>query len=124
MTTTRVWNITDKADSKVLPTTLVVLGKALAPGRSIQVEESTLELAHKLHREVKAGLVHIGKEQPAHQSRAHAIIANTVTKSHSGVPIDSIKSDAPAVVEDKLSETVDDGTEKSNRKGRKHWESR
>ena len=110
MAMTRVWNIS--------PTTTVILDQAVLPGRSVAVDETELELAHKLHREVAAKKVRIGKDSP---EEARAILPNTVTRSHVGVPVEAIKQDAPAVVEDKLSENTE---EKGYRKNKKHWDSR
>jgi hypothetical protein len=62
---TRVWNITDDPTTKVQERLVVVCGKAVMPGRFVNVDEDILKNAHKLKAEVQQGLVFIGKNPPA-----------------------------------------------------------
>jgi len=64
MATTRVWNITDDVNPSVKPQNLRVLGKFVAPGRFVTVEESALKGAHKVHADVGRGLLFIGRQPP------------------------------------------------------------
>lgn len=64
MSLTRVWNITDGGQQDVKSHNRMVLGESLKPGRYVQVDEASLEGATKLHADVDAKMLHIGKRPP------------------------------------------------------------
>jgi len=64
MAMVRVWNITDDTNPDVKPHNRMVLGKVLKPGQAVKVDEARLARAHKVHKDVKAGYLHIGNQPP------------------------------------------------------------
>lgn len=65
MSMTKVWNITDdESNPNVRSQLRMVLGRAVKPGRAVQVEEARLVNAHKVHKDVEAKLLFIGPRPP------------------------------------------------------------
>lgn len=64
MTMVRIWNITDGGRPGMTSHNRMVLGQALKPGRSLQVDEARLMYASKVHTDVKAKMLHIGPRPP------------------------------------------------------------
>jgi hypothetical protein len=120
----RVWNITDDSTTTVEPHNRMVLGKVVKPGRSILVDADRLALAHKVHKEVKAGILHIGDVPPSAyaaqkappRATVDARIVNgagqrvgaeiVVATGHGTLPTDAVVSDGLKAVEIKLDEQV------------------
>lgn len=69
MAMVRVWNITDGGRSGMSAHNRMILGKSVKPGRAIQVEESRLIMAHRVHKDVKDRLLHIGPRPPSWYSQ-------------------------------------------------------
>ena len=127
MATTRVWNITDRPGSKIPPTTMIVLGKTLLPGRSVQVDDRELEKAHKLDKEVASGFLAVGQTGPVHHVAAKATLPKGVVRAHGE---QAVKSLDPGVEgtdpeEKVVTETVEEsGTDRheGGKHGKKRWE--
>jgi hypothetical protein len=85
---TRVWNVTNNPSTDVKSQNLLVLGKVLQPGQSVQVDEEQLKLAHKIHAAVEAKLLYVGKDAPGYLARAtRATLPVGMARSHgAGVP--------------------------------------
>lgn len=98
MAMTRIWNITDDVNPDVKPQNLMVLGSLVKPGRSVQVDEARLKAAHKVKKDVAAGLLFIGKTPPLSYARsktpARAKLDKGVKKAH--VPTKPVVEKAPA----------------------------
>ena len=82
MAITKVWNITDRPGSKIPPTTMIVLGKTLLPGRSVQVDDRDLDRAHKLRQEIAGGFLAISPDAPTHQAVVKASLPKGMARSH------------------------------------------
>jgi len=104
---TRVWNTSDDPTNKVTPASIMVLGKTLKPGRSLQVDEGALARAHKLHKDVSRGAAFIGKKPPAgylaRKKPARARLEKGVQRTHGAIT----KAEAAAVVEKAKVEVTD-----------------
>lgn len=130
MTMTKVWNLTDAKTSPVKPRVRMVLGRAVKPGRAVQVEETHLEKAHKVRKEVKEKILFIGRRPPAwytatkkpprafadarrvgENGRIDPTEAKTVVaKGHERLPAEAIAGDSAKAV-DKA--TVEESVEES-----------
>lgn len=97
MAMTRIWNITDDVNPDVKPQNLMVLGSLVKPGRSVQVDEAKLKTAHKVRKDVNAGLLFIGKAPPLSYSRtkkpARAKLDKGVKQAHA--PAKPVVEEAP-----------------------------
>jgi hypothetical protein len=114
MSMTRVWNVTNDPSTDVLAQNLMVLGKLLKPGQSMQVEEASLKTAHKVTKDVGLKLLAVGKTPPSYLvAGVKATLPVTVARAHGEVPVEAIAADAPAAVEDKLSEEKPEETKPS-----------
>jgi hypothetical protein len=79
----KVWNITGGPGSESPPTVLMLLGKRVLPGRYTKVEASQLKNAHKIKKDVEAGLVFIGDKLPeSHAAPVHARLPVGHARSH------------------------------------------
>ena len=108
MAMTRVWNVTSDPSSEVPAQNLMVLGKLLRPGQSMQVDDKVLKNAHKVTKDVGMQFLAIGKTAPSYLAAGvKAELPKTVARSHGGVPVAAIAEDAPAKVEEKLSDHVE-----------------
>ncbi len=139
---TKVWNVSDDPNTSVHPRSVMVLGKSLAPGRSLSVDESTLKTAHKLLKAAESKVVFIGKQPPASYLKAknppRAKLADGVLRTHGVVApseaqaaIDEGAKKITLELKDSLSvadearvslDSSDDGTEETygSRKRRGH----
>lgn len=108
MATTRVWNITSDPNTDVAAQNLMVLGKLLKPGQSMQVEEGLLKNAHKVKKDIERQLLAVGKTPPSYLApKVKATLPDSVARAHGGVPVVAIAADASAKIEEKLSEKND-----------------
>lgn len=120
MSMTRVWNVTSDPSTDVELQNLMVMGRLLRPGQSMQVDDAKLKTAHKVQKDVGLKLLAIGKGTPAYLAAgAKARLPATVARSHGEVPVEAIAADAPAKVEAVLSEKVEvkDEVEVSSEEG-------
>lgn len=107
MSLTRVWNITSDPSTDVVAQNLMVMGKTLRPGQSMQIDEKALATAHKVKKDVGLKLLAIGKTAPAYLlTKKKAVLSADIARGHGGVPVEAIAADAPAKVEAKLEEKV------------------
>jgi hypothetical protein len=64
----------------------VVMGKLLQPGRSVMVDEDALKRAHKLKKDVAAGIAYVGKTPPkeylARKNPPRAKLEPGVSRTH------------------------------------------
>jgi len=56
----KVWNITDGPRYRGAARTIMLFGKTVPPGRYVLVPEARLARAHKLVKDIDAGMVHVG----------------------------------------------------------------
>jgi len=91
---TRVWNITNDPSTDVPAQNLVVLGKLLKPGQSMQVDEARLKYAHKTKKDIEAKLLAVGKAPPSYLATA------VMAKLPEGMARSSISGAIPALVSD------------------------
>ena len=143
MAMVHVWNISDDPTTKVTGRTLMVLGRNVAPGRYVRVPEARLTNAHKLNKDIAAGLFYVGRKPPQGyldakkppratfpkgHGRAHgpvaAVTAPTVEEAPEKVvepaEVTEVKDEA---VEETVEETAEDSSlysssSRSSRKGR------
>lgn len=114
MSMTRVWNVSDDDATSVIPQNLVVLGKVVRPGKSVQVDEARLKLAHKIHKAVLAKLLYIGLTAPGAYVAAKKVhrvkLPRGVSRGHGTVP-----SAEDVAVATKVVKAVDALTEDTSR---------
>ena len=60
----KVWNVTDGPGFKGRARALMLFGKTVAPGRYVDVKGEQLKNAHKIQKDVAAGMVYIGNTLP------------------------------------------------------------
>lgn len=103
---TRIWNITDHPSTEIAPQSVMVLGRTLHPGRSMRVEESRLEKAYKVDKDVAAGLLFIGEQPPmdyqAFRSVSRARLPRGVARAHGETAVSKAKPPVKATVGDKV----------------------
>lgn len=92
----KVWNISDDPSTAVPARTIMVLGKAVMPGRFIYVDDKRLGRAHKVKKDAAEGLLFIGPKLPA------AYLASKQSKVHLKVPAGHKRAHGP----DKVAKTV------------------
>jgi hypothetical protein len=92
----KVWNISDDPSTPVPARTLMVLGKTVLPGRFIYVDDKRLARAHKVRKDVEAGLLFIGPKLPA------AYLASKQSKVHLKMPAGHKRAHGP----DKVAKTL------------------
>lgn len=85
MATTRIWNVTNDPETDLAPQNLVVLGKLLKPGQSVEVDETYLQSSHKLKSETDAKFLAIGKQPPAYLARPRASMPKGSVRAHGEV---------------------------------------
>lgn len=94
----RVWNISDDPRTKCTPITIMVLGKAVAPGSFVRVPVDRLKLAHKIHKDVERKLLFIGRLPPksymAIKKPPRAELAPGVARAHG--PLKGPEAQKPA----------------------------
>jgi hypothetical protein len=131
MATTRVWNISDDPTTEVPPTHIVVLGKDLAPGQFVQVDDSRLKNAHKLKKSVQRKQLWVGMTPPVHYQAfknttrppkavlgaIHVQPLSPVLKSTVDTPV---TTDEPPAAEPPTLEDLEKPEESGKRK-KKHW---
>lgn len=78
----KVWNITDHPRTGVTPHALVLFGKRVIPGRYVKVEDAQLKGAHKLQKDIDAGLVYVGEKPPTDYATLHNPPRATLPKGH------------------------------------------
>lgn len=106
---TRVWNVTSDPSTNVPVQNLMVLGKLLKPGQSMQVDEGELKTAHKTTKNIAAGLLAVGKTAPGFLARAaKATLPAGLARSHGAVDakpeVKAVEVKAPARAETKAEE--------------------
>jgi hypothetical protein len=74
MAMTRIWNVTNNPATPVVPQNLLVLGKLLYPGKSMQVDEEILKTAHKIRRDEIGKLLYVGKRPPSYLQEKPKIV--------------------------------------------------
>lgn len=85
----KVWNISDDPSTPVPARTLMVLGKTVLPGRFIYVDEKRLTRAHKVKKDVEAGLLFVGAKLPA------AYLTSKQSKIHLKMPAGHKRAHGP-----------------------------
>ena len=85
----KVWNVSDDPSTEVPARTIMVLGRAVLPGRFIYVDDKRLARAHKVKKDVEAGLLFIGAKLPA------AYLATKKTKVHLKMPAGHKRAHGP-----------------------------
>jgi len=117
MATTRVWNISDDPSTKVPAINIVVLGRNLAPGQFVQVDDAQLVNAHKLKKDVARKWLWVGMELPAaYQAFKKPPVARKVegaVRAHGEVA--SVSEAGAAVVDEKLGEHAEEGGKRRKR---------
>lgn len=139
---TRVWNVSNDPTTSVTPRSLVVLGRLLKPGQSVEVSEDLLAGAHKLKHDVESKLLAISKETPTYLARAKAVLPATAVRAHGKVSdamvnassrVDEVLTyvESPAVrQEEEFEEPSEETSESSEYKeekkstGRSSWKSK
>lgn len=100
----KIWNIS--------PSTRMVLGRTIAPGKFIRVPPERMKNAHKIMGEVADGLLFVGAQLPPAllraQNPAKAAFTLGAARAHGTVPVEAVSAEASAAVETKLVETVED----------------
>jgi hypothetical protein len=94
----KVWNITDHPGSEVAPSTLMLFGKRVLPGRYVKVEDAQLKNAHKTAKDVKAGLIHIGDKLPDTYTAAKGMVHARLPQGHARAHGAPVKAKAAKVV--------------------------
>lgn len=123
----RIWNISDHPNTSVEPCTLMVLGRTVAPGRSVMVEQDRLAAAHKLQRDIERQLLFVGDALPADYRAAkqapRAKVSKDAASAHGEAPVEAIAAAAPAVVEKALTPEVveEKGDRYQSKKNKKGW---
>lgn len=85
---TRLWNITDDPNTEMPPQNLVVLGKLLKPGQSMQVDEVALKKAHKTQKNIQDKLLAVGKATPGYLKAAtRASLPAELPRGHGAAPV-------------------------------------
>lgn len=111
MAMTRVWNLSDSPNNSARPTTVMVLGRSLKPGRSLPVDEEALKRAHKLHAEVARGIAFIGKKPPQsyldRRKPPRALLGKDVARTHGMITKTEAKLVVNVVDEVKVEDTFD-----------------
>jgi len=103
MALTRVWNITSDPSTDVPVQNLMVLGKLLKPGQSMQIDEKDLEKAHKTKKDVSLQLLAIGKTLPSYlAAKAKATLPADLPRGHGQVPAEAMAADVAAKVDEKV----------------------
>jgi hypothetical protein len=120
MATTRVWNISDDPSTKVPAIHIVVLGKDLAPGQFVQVDDSQLVGSHKIKKDVERKWLWVGMELPASyrafkKPQSAAVPPAGAVRAHGEVK--AVGEAGAAVVEEKLAES----TEETGGRRKKKW---
>ena len=77
----KIWNITDHPETEVETRVVVVFGQKILPGGYIRVEDEQLVNAHKLEKDIAAGLVSVGDEPPAGYLIAKGVMPAATVKS-------------------------------------------
>lgn len=124
MPVTRVWNITDSGKKGVTSHNRMVLGEVVKPGKSMRVDEDRLVGATKLHQDVSANLLFIGKRPPDWYAKmkkppravADARIVNdkgemlgkkvAVAKGHERLPAEAMAADVAGKIEEAAPEAA------------------
>jgi hypothetical protein len=85
----KVWNVSDDPSTAVPARTIMVLGKTVLPGRFIYVDDKRLARAHKVKKDVEAGLLFVGPKLPA------AYLASKQSKIHLKMPAGHKRAHGP-----------------------------
>lgn len=86
----KVWNVSDDPSTAVPARTIMVLGKAVLPGRFIYVDDKRLARAHKVKKDVEAGLLFVGAKLPA------SYLASKQSKIHLKMPAGHKRAHGPS----------------------------
>jgi hypothetical protein len=109
----KIWNITDDPSKKDIATrVLIVLGKAIQPGRCITVQDEELDGAHKVKKDVKSGLIHIGNTLPADYMAAKQVVRAKFPKGHNraaGTPVQPTEQEIKQEVDQAVDDLQDEG---------------
>jgi len=92
----KVWNVSDDPSTEVPARTLMVLGKTVLPGRFIYVDDKRLARAHKVKKDVEAGLLFVGPRLPANY------LASKQSKVHLKMPAGHKRAHGPDKVAPKV----------------------
>lgn len=105
---TRVWNVSNDPSTDVVPQNLMVRGKLLRPGQSMQVDEASLKNAHKTKKDIEAKLLAVGRATPSYLAAVgKAMLPAEMARGHNiGVALvmPEKKPSEPAKVEAKTEE--------------------
>lgn len=85
----KVWNVSDDPSTAVPARIVMVLGKAVLPGRFIYVDDRRLARAHKVKKDVEEGLLFIGAKLPS------AYLASKQSKIHLKMPAGHKRAHGP-----------------------------
>jgi len=147
MAMTRIWNVTNNPATPVVPQNLLVLGKLLYPGKSMQVDEELLKTAHKIHKDEIGKLLYVGKEPPSYLQKTKKIVVKAEhhrtspkpepskeepSKEEAApakeVPVEIEEKEAPQIEEEEASEPIEseesaEGIKHKERgkKGNRRW---
>lgn len=92
MTMTRVWNVTSDPSTEVPVQNLLILGRLLKPGQSIQIEEEFLKTAHKIKKYAEAGLLAIGSASPGYLTKTtRALLPKDLARGHGPAPVPAME---------------------------------
>jgi hypothetical protein len=83
MSMTRLWNVTSDPSTDVPVQNLMVLGKVLKPGQSMQIDDAQLKAAHKTKKDIEAGFLAVGKGAPGYLAAStKATLASDLPRAH------------------------------------------
>ncbi|NNL48481.1 MAG: hypothetical protein HKO76_08960 [Acidimicrobiia bacterium] len=85
----KVWNVSDDPGTPVAARTIMVLGKAVPPGRYIWVDEDRLKRAAKVKKAAEDGLLFIGEKLPK------AYLDSKMVKVHLKMPTGHARAHGP-----------------------------
>lgn len=88
----RIWNITDHPGTAHTPRVMMVLGRSIRPGKSINVPDERLAHAKKVQKAVVAKKLAIGSKPPASY-----LVAKNLTRLE--MPAGAKRSHGPKVAE-------------------------